>query len=345
MDLKGRIKRGLMVLDRPIVRWQLRVLGDRPGLISLLCHSVFTDRTDAHCRDLDPLEDLTLEDYERVFEHFGAAGYQFVGEDQVLAGLDPDGRFVWLTFDDGYYNNFRILPLLEKLKIPAQVYVSTDHVLEGKSFWWDALYRARSRQGRTQDEIHREAEALKRQTNRELEATLVGEFGSGVLTPASDTDRPMTAQEVRQLASHPLIRVGNHTSEHGVLTNYSLPEARWIIEKGESDLRRILGRPCRTFAYPNGDYSETMFETLQALGYAAAISCDFRRDSRASVLAEKSRYRIGRFYLSGGWDLEAQCQMLRALFSPLLVARGAGQQARRRARRLERRPPPAPPSR
>lgn len=333
MDLKGRIKGGLMVLDRPIVRWQLRLLGDRPGLISLICHSVFTDRAEAHCRDLDPLEDLTLEDYARVFEHFGAAGYQFVGEEQVLAGLDPHGRFVWLTFDDGYYNNFRILPLLEKLKIPAQVYVSTGHVLQGKSFWWDALYRARARQGRTQDEIHREAETLKNKTNRELEATLVGEFGSGVLAPASATDRPMTADEVRQIASHPLITVGNHTSEHGVLTNYSLPEARRIIVKGEDDLRRILGKPCRTFAYPNGDYSEEMFDTLESLGYAAAISCDFRRDSRASVLAEKSRYRIGRFYLSGDWDLEAQCQMLRAHFSPLLALRGAGQQARRRARR------------
>jgi peptidoglycan/xylan/chitin deacetylase (PgdA/CDA1 family) len=334
MDLKGRIKSGLMVLDRPIVRWQLRVLGERPGLISLLCHSVFTDREEAHCRDLDPLEDLTLEDYERVFGHFRAAGYQFVGEEQVLAGLDPDGRFVWLTFDDGYYNNFRILPLIEKLKIPAQVYVSTDHVVEGKSFWWDALYRARSRQGWAQDEIYREAEELKSKTNRELEATLIREFGPNVLTPASDIDRPMTADEVRKFASHPLITVGNHTSEHGVLTNYSLSEARRIIEKGENELRRILGRPCRTFAYPNGDYSEEIFETLEHLGYAAAISCDFRRNSMASVLTEKSRYRIGRFYLSGGWDLEAQCQMLRAFFSPLLALRGAGLRARRRARRL-----------
>ena len=334
MSLKDRIKTGLMVLDRPIVRGQLRVLGERPGLITLLCHSVFIHREEAHCRDLDPLEDLTLDDYECIFEHFIAAGYQFVGEDQVLTGLDPHGRFVWLTFDDGYYNNFRILPLIEKLKIPAQVYVSTDHVLEGKSFWWDALYRARSRQGWAQGEIYREAEALKRKTNSELEAILVREFGSGVLTPASDVDRPMTAEEVRTLASHPLITVGNHTSEHGVLTNYSLPEARRIIEKGESDLRRILGRPCRTFAYPNGDYSEEIFETLERLGYAAAISCDFRRNSTASALAEASRYRIGRFYLSGGWDLEAQCQMLRAFFSPLLALRGAGLHARRWARRL-----------
>jgi peptidoglycan/xylan/chitin deacetylase (PgdA/CDA1 family) len=334
MGLTGRIKSALMVLDRPIVRWQLRMLGERPGLISLLCHGVFADRAQARCRDLDPLEALTLEDYERIFEHFGAAGYQFVSEEQLLAGLDPDGRFIWLTFDDGYYNNFRILPLLEKLKIPAQVYVSTDHVLEGKSFWWDALYRARARQGRTHDEIYREAESLKSKTNRELEAFLLAQFGANALRPASDVDRPMTPSEVRWLASHPLITVGNHTSEHGVLTNYSLPEARRIIEKGESDLRGILGRPCRTFSYPNGDYSKEIVATLENLGYAAAISCDFRRDSTASVLKGQSRYQIGRFYLSGGFDLESQCEMLRAVFSPLLALRSAGLRVRRRARRI-----------
>ncbi len=339
MALKSRIKKGLMVLDRPIVRGQLRVLGEKPGLICLLCHSVFEDREEAHCRDLDPLEELTLEDYETIFEHFRRAGYRFVGEEQVLAGLDPEGRFVWVTFDDGYYNNFRILPLIERLEIPIQLYVATDHVIEGKSFWWDALYRARSRQGWGQDEIYRQAEMLKGKTNREIEATLLGEFGPSALAPASDVDRPMTEAEVRKFASHPLATVGNHTSEHGILTNYPLAEAKRIIEKGEEDLRRILGTSCRTFAYPNGDYSEELFGTLEELGYAAAISCDFRKNPGSSVLTVKSRYRIGRFYLSGTWDLEAQCQMLRAAFSPFQALRSASQAARRWARG-PRRPSP-----
>lgn len=321
-----------MVLDRPIVQGQLRVLGEKPGLLCLLCHSVFEHHEEAHCGDLDPLEDLTLKDYETIFEHFRRAGYQFVGEEQVLAGLDPGGRFVWITFDDGYHNNFRILPLIEKFQIPIQFYVSTDHALAGKSFWWDALYRARSKQGWRQDEIYRQTEELKRKTNREIEATLLGEFGPGVLAPVSDLDRPMTEAEIRAFASHPLVTVGNHTSEHGVLTAYPLAEAKRIIRKGEEDLRRILGRSCRTFAYPNGDYSEELFGTLEELGYAAAISCDARRNQAPGFLTAESRYRIGRFFLGGGWDLEAQCLMLRATFSPFRALRSAAQTARRWSR-------------
>jgi len=333
MSLKNRLKTSLMLLDRPIVRSQLRIFGDKPGLICLICHSVFEDRDEAHCGDVDPLEDLTLQDYETAFEHFLHAGYRFVGEAEVLAGgLDPNGRYVWITFDDGYYNNFRILPLIERLNVPIQLYVSTDHVFEGKSYWWDALYRARSRRGAGQGEIYREAERLKGNTNRKIEAALLAEFGASALTPASDLDRPMTESELRTFASHRLVTVGNHTSEHGVLTNYSLVEAQRIVEKGEDDLRRMLGKPCKTFAYPNGDYLEDLFGTLQRLGYAAAISCDFRTNSASDLLGLASRYRIGRFYLSGGWDLEAQCQMLRAPFSPLLALRSAGQALRRTAR-------------
>ena len=338
MGLKSRVKTSLMVLDRPIVRSQLSLLGDKPGLISLLCHGVFERREEAHCGELDPLEDLTLMDYEAIFEHFRHAGYRFVGESDVVGGtLDPKGRYVWITFDDGYYNNFRILPLIERYEIPIQLYVSTDHVLEGKSYWWDALYRARSRQGRGQGEIYREAEGLKSKTNREIEDVLHREFGRDALIPASDLDRPMTEAELRSFASHRLVTVGNHTSEHGLLTNYSLAEAQRIVVKGEEDLRRILGKPCRTFAYPNGDYSEEMFSALQQLGYAVAISCDFRRSSASDVSGGESRYRVGRFYVSGGWDLEAQCQMLRAPFSPLLALRSMGQALRRRARAKMRR--------
>ena len=96
--------------------------------------------------------------------------------------------------------------------------------------------------------------------------------------------------------------------------------------------RPSFGPPC----------SALVMESDEQLGYAAAISCDFRRNSTASALAETSRYRIGRFYLSGGWDLEAQCQMLRAFFSPLLAFRGAGLHARRWARRLRPTSPQVP---
>ena len=47
---------------------------------------------------------------------------------------------VVITFDDGYADVlYNALPLLEKYKIPATIFVTTGKL--GKEFWWDELER------------------------------------------------------------------------------------------------------------------------------------------------------------------------------------------------------------
>ena len=49
-----------------------------------------------------------------------------------------------LTFDDGYFNNSLILPILEEFGVPA-LFIATDNIRENKCFWWDVHYRERVR--------------------------------------------------------------------------------------------------------------------------------------------------------------------------------------------------------
>jgi peptidoglycan/xylan/chitin deacetylase (PgdA/CDA1 family) len=49
-------------------------------------------------------------------------------------------RATVLTFDDGYADNLHAArPLLEKHRVPATVFVSTDHLNNKKGYWWDRL--------------------------------------------------------------------------------------------------------------------------------------------------------------------------------------------------------------
>ena len=51
-------------------------------------------------------------------------------------------RFVSVTFDDGYADNLAVAkPIMEKLGIPATVYVPTTYVDERQELWWDKLQR------------------------------------------------------------------------------------------------------------------------------------------------------------------------------------------------------------
>ncbi|SVE21186.1 uncharacterized protein METZ01_LOCUS474040, partial [marine metagenome] len=58
-----------------------------------------------------------------IFEYFQSKGYEFIGFDDLINDLDPKKRYAYVTFDDGYFNNTRILPLIEELNIPIHIFV------------------------------------------------------------------------------------------------------------------------------------------------------------------------------------------------------------------------------
>jgi peptidoglycan/xylan/chitin deacetylase (PgdA/CDA1 family) len=49
-------------------------------------------------------------------------------------------RYVAITFDDGYIDNYQTAkPLLEKSDIPATFFITTNNLGQQKEFWWDEL--------------------------------------------------------------------------------------------------------------------------------------------------------------------------------------------------------------
>jgi peptidoglycan/xylan/chitin deacetylase (PgdA/CDA1 family) len=59
-----------------------------------------------------------------------------------LEGGKVPQRGVVLTFDDGYTDNLtEALPLLERERIPASMYITAGFVGQEQEFWWDALER------------------------------------------------------------------------------------------------------------------------------------------------------------------------------------------------------------
>ena len=60
-------------------------------------------------------------------------GYSFVSIDR----LPCKGRWVCVTFDDGYRDNYTVAyPLLKKLGVPFTVYVTTGIIDDQQEMWW-----------------------------------------------------------------------------------------------------------------------------------------------------------------------------------------------------------------
>jgi peptidoglycan/xylan/chitin deacetylase (PgdA/CDA1 family) len=61
---------------------------------------------------------------------------------QAIPGRQDTRPVVVVTFDDGYADNFRqALPVLERWKTPATMFICTAPIADQTEFWWDALER------------------------------------------------------------------------------------------------------------------------------------------------------------------------------------------------------------
>src|SRR5712691_6773708 len=211
---------------------------------------VRAQRLDDHCRALrDLCTPISLSDWRAV-----AAGEARAPERPAL-----------VTFDDGYRTVLRhALPVLDRHRIPAVVFVCTNPVERQERFWFDAVAEVFG------DETADDAKRLEYGARRALADQ------AAMAAAIDDPHAPLTIAELQILASHPLIAIGAHTASHPILARAPLDVQREEIAKSRTALETWLGRPVNAFAYPNGrrgiDYSADSTQAVADAGFADAFT-------------------------------------------------------------------------
>jgi peptidoglycan/xylan/chitin deacetylase (PgdA/CDA1 family) len=260
--------------------------------------------------------------FKAFFEHFQEQGYSFVSPHQILDGLHPGGKYVLLTFDDGYYNNLRAVPVMEKFNAPAVFFVSSDHVREGKSFWWDAAFRKGWKRGETQEEIRRTTAKYKRLKTEEIEFDLRKKFGKDALRPVGDLDRPFTPSELREFAGHRLVFIGNHTKNHAILTNYCLAEVREQIQGGQEAIQLMTGMIPQMISYPNGNCSPEIQQAAYDAGLRLGVMVQRGKNRLPLNIKAPEAMSLKRFILWSDRGIDAQCEASRSDLSMSRILTG-----------------------
>jgi peptidoglycan/xylan/chitin deacetylase (PgdA/CDA1 family) len=319
--MSARIRSFLLTLDRLIAGVPL-ALGREDGvLLSFLFHSLYQAADEPRSGVVDPQQEITVEMFRRFVNHFQRHEYTFISQAELVRGLRPGGKYVLVTFDDGYYNNVRALPVLNEFNVPAVFFISTSYVKEGKAFWWDAAQRETHKRGTPREKVDRLFADLKRLRTAEAEAQLKREFGDAVLKPVSDLDRPFTPAELRDFARHPLISFGNHTSDHAILPNYSEAEVRAQIQGAQDDILAMTGTRAEMIAYPNGDESPAIVDLARSLGLRMGLGVVPGRNRLPLEAGSPVAMTLKRFTLNAGIAIEAQCRMSRSGLSLYRSAR------------------------
>lgn len=287
----------------------VRARGVRGGTI-LMYHSVASE---PEARWIDPRYRISPRDFERQMT-FLARSRRVVSlsalVDALEAGTAPPVGTVAITFDDGYLDNLTVaFPLLERLGLPATIFLATGYVSRGENQWVDqvfGLFRSRSR-----ERVRIPGEAMEVDLSNPVEEERAYRAMCLHLLTASLEDRTrgiaeladqlkpegrpprltITWDEVRDLVRrHPAIELGGHTRNHLDVTSRSPESAEEEIRGCADDLATETGVRPRHFSFPYGRWSPRVKAAVEASGFRSAVGAG----TEPLLQAGSDRYALAR---------------------------------------------------
>ena len=217
--------------------------------------------------------------------------------EHLVSGQPLDEDSVAITIDDGYANNFTLgLPVLEKLKIPATLFIATGYIGTRLPLPMDKLdFLLRNTSHATLDwkplganSVLLDSDSARREVNGELgkilkgmpEPEMWGAFDELARILEVDLERSsadmLNWSQVRKIADAG-IAIGSHGVSHVCMTRMPKEKARQELIDSKKCIEDKLGRPVRHFAFPNGmaeDFNDELRAEVTRAGYRSTASVE-----------------------------------------------------------------------
>lgn len=312
MNYKKNISSIKYFVDHIISKIYLSIFHEKNYLIIFFFHGLFCNKEEFSLNAVDPHNVITIEQFRKFIEYYLEHNYTFISPYDILEGLNKNKKYVLITFDDGYYNNKNALPILKEYKVPAVFFISTNHVKHKKCFWWDVLFRQRIKQNISLKDIYYEKKLMKSKTNDEIEKFLINTFGEEVLKPISDLDRPFTISELKDFSKEKYVFLGNHTSDHAILTNYSLEGIKFQILNAQNEIYEFTGIKSVIISYPDGKYSDEVIRICKEIGLKLGTTVEYGKNKLPAKFNDNSSMSLKRLDFPAGKDILKSCNIFRS---------------------------------
>jgi peptidoglycan/xylan/chitin deacetylase (PgdA/CDA1 family) len=177
---------------------------------------------------------ITPDAFEQQLSQLVRRGYRGATVGDALKA-PPGERTVAVTFDDAYRSVLELArPILDRLGMPASVYVPTDWPDRGEPMRWPGI-------------------------------------DQWIGGPHEAELACMSWGELRGLSDHGW-EVGSHTRSHPRLPEIGDEALRDELEGSRAECEAHIGRPCPSVAYPYGAVDERVVEAAGRAGYTFGLS-------------------------------------------------------------------------
>ena len=253
---------------------------------SITFHSIHEAKDDKKLSNyLNPKSSISKKKLEEFIEFFLKIDVKFINSkdlrDNNLSNIN-----IMLTFDDGYFNNYLLIDIVDKYDIPVEIFISTQYVEQEKLFWWDVIYNC-----------NKDPEFYKNMIHGEILKLSENNFKPKMF---SDINRPFTVTELIEVSKNKNILIGNHTDSHMICNNINITEFIDDVSLAQAKLSNWLEYNPYSFAFPNGESKDSVYKKLSNLG----LNYNFGLYPNYFLEKElKKKYFLPRFLISPENDL------------------------------------------
>ena len=198
-----------------------------------------------------------------------------------------------ITFDDGYRDNLtHAAPILNRLGLPATIFLVTGYIDTPRSLWFDRLAMAFKSSPARRVELF-DGRVLALTTEAERLTALSAARALLKLVPEDERSASLEQliQALRPAPERPKrlmlgwdevtalrglgFSIGAHTVTHPIMSRLTPSQVRDEVYGSKAAIEEAVGVPVRAFAYPNGkpaDYNEAVTEVVREAGFTCAVT-------------------------------------------------------------------------
>lgn len=256
---------------------------------------------------------VSVENFKRQLEWMSEVG-SIVSLDRITDFAEDNDRPLFaITFDDGWIDNYtRAWPVLAEHNVPATVFLATQAVETGETFWVESFFnfvntsikRGKSNQIRqflstssygameTWAAVELLVEDFKELPQQQREQA-VEEFKAAVDDVASINMKRevMNWDEIREMRAAG-IDFQSHTHTHRILKGSNNKLIQEELRLSKEIIEKNIGGKINTLCYPNARFPDDMAAQLEAAGYRRAFKIDNERVTEKSKQAYLPRYLV-----------------------------------------------------
>jgi peptidoglycan/xylan/chitin deacetylase (PgdA/CDA1 family) len=200
----------------------------------------------------------------------------------ILARPDDRSRYVLITFDDGYRDNYEVaFPILRDLGVPALFFVATGFIGTGKLPWWDEIARLACHAGTKQVTLPKwwdvgipKGESTADTLLRKYKSLPSNDAERFLLAVADEVnaksfgspcpDLWMTWDMLREMQRKGM-SIGAHTVTHPILSRATMARQQYEVETSCQHIIQEIGVQPSHFSYPVGGTGAFTMETMQCV--------------------------------------------------------------------------------